>query len=372
MDSCSLIRTRKILFTPVCAAATLFLLAHALDLAFAQGPPQAVPVRYTAARQHNLRRTLALPGSVEAQTSSIIAGTVEGQVIDFPAKEGMRVREGQVLARLNTTPLELRLEVQRAALKEAEARLRLAESNLGRARELYASQVISKQQLDDSQSEFTAWQGRTESLKAEIARIQDEIARATIRAPLNGIVVRELTEVGQWLAEGGPVVELVAVDQVEIRVDVPERHFAALRVGAPATATFESLPGFRAQGRVLAVIPRADPQARTFPVKVRVSNERGRIGAGMLAQVSFPTGDMSRVTVVPKDAVISRGERKFLYRVNGDSTVDEVVVETGAGVGAWVEVRGAIRAGERVVTRGNERLRPGQMVEATPIEYERP
>lgn len=341
----------------------------------AQGGPPGMPpaqVRYTPARDHKLRGTLTLPGTVEAKTTSTIAGTVEGLVVEFPGKEGLRVKPGDVLARQRSTTLELRLEAQRASLKESSARLKLAESNLARARELHAAGVISNQQLDDSLSEHTAWQGRTESLRADNARLEDDLARLTIRAPFAGVVARERTEVGQWLAVGGPVVDLLALDEVEIRVEVPERHFAGIKLGETANVTFESLPGLRAQGRVTAIIPRADAQARTFPVKVRVGNEKGRIGAGMLAQVAFAAGEAYAATVVPKDAIISRGERKFVYRVNGDNKVEEVAVDTGAGVGAWLEVRGAVRAGDKIVTRGNERVVAGQAVQGSALEYERP
>ena len=81
---------------------------------------------------------------------------------------------------------------------------------------------------------------------------------------------------------------------------------------------------------------------------------------------------MYPATIVPKDAVISQGRDKFLYRVNGDNTVEQVSVQTGAGAGAWIEVTGAVRPGDRVVTRGNERLMPGMGVSGTPLEYKVP
>jgi len=333
--------------------------------------PPAV-VRYTVAREKNVRRTLTLPGTVEAQTTSIVASTIAGPVIEFLGREGLRVKKGDVLARLRAVTFELQLEAHKADLNEAQARWKLAESNLNRAKELYAATVISREKLDDAQYEHNAWVGRTESLKAEIKRLEDTIDRCTIRAPFGGVIVRERTEVGQWLSEGGPVVEMLAMDQVEVLVEVPEKYFESLRVGAPATLTFESMSGFRPQGRVIAVIPRADVQARTFPLKVQVSNEHGKIGAGMLVQVSFAAGELYPATVVPKDAVISRGERKFVFRLNGDNTVEELAVETGTGIGEWLEVRGAVKPGERVITRGNERIRTGQFVQASPIDYTLP
>ena len=93
----------------------------------------------------------------------------------------------------------------------------------------------------------------------------------------------------------------------------------------------------------------------------------------MLTRVLFAVGESYQATVVPKDALIVRGERRFVYVLNGESTVDLVPVETGTGVGSWIEVlQGPVQPGTKVVTRGNERLRPGQKVEGRPQEYATP
>lgn len=335
-----------------------------------QGPGS--PVRYTEAREYPLRRAIVLPGSVESRVNSVVASEIEGLVMELLAREGARVKRDQRLAQLRTTNLELRRDAAEAQLKEAQARLKLAELNLERARELLEAKVISRQDYDDRFYEFNAWQGRVDQLTADIARIKDDIERCTIRAPFTGVVVRERTEVGEWIGEGDPVVEMVALHDLEVRVEVPEQYFNSVKLRGRAQVTFESLPGLKVAGRISAIIPQADLQARTFPVKVRIPNRRGRIGVGMLAQVSFPGGDPYKATVVPKDAVITRGQQKIVYTINGDNTVSPVPVETGTGVGSWIEVQGALRAGQRVVTRGNERLRPGQVVQGQPLEYELP
>lgn len=336
-----------------------------------QTPPPS-PVRYTEAREYPLKRAIVLPGSVESRVSSVVASEVAGLVRELVAREGDTVKQGEPLARLRTNTLELRLQAAQAQLKEAESRMKLAERNLTRARELFESKVFSQQQLDDATYEFNAWQGRVEALTAEIARIKLDLERCTVRAPFTGVVVRKRTDVGEWIGEGDPVVEMVSLEELEIRVDVPERYFRNLNLGAAALVTFESLPGVQVGGRISAVVPRADPQARTFPIKVRIPNREGHIGVGMLAQVSFPGGESYRATLVPKDAVVTRGEQKLIYVMNGDNTVTPVSIQTGAGVGAWVEVQGSVKAGQRVVTRGNERLRPGQVVQGQPINYELP
>ena len=339
-------------------------------------PPEdeipASPVRYTEATQHSVRRTILLSGSAASRTESLVASEVEGLVVELAAREGTTVRQGQTIAKLRSDQLELRLAAAEADLQEAAARLTLAESNLTRSQELFESQVLSKEQLDDAQSEFNAWEGRAERLKAEIASIKLDVERSTIRAPFAGVVVAERCAVGEWIGLGDPVAELISLHDLEIRVEVPEHYFGVIQPGSQATVHFESLRGYESTGVVSAVVPRANPQARTFPVKIRINNKDAKVGAGMLAQVSFSAGDSYQATVVPKDAIMTRGDERFVYVLGGDGTVGQVPVETGVGAGAWVEVQGDLKPGAKVITRGNERLQPGQKVAGEPLEYELP
>ena len=337
----------------------------------AQGPGPS-PIRYTEAREHTVRRQIRLPGSVQSPTVSTVAGEVEGLVVELGVREGDAVEKGQLLARLRTVNLELRRDASQSELSEAEARLKLAERNLERARELFDAKVFSQQELDDAFYEFSAWQGRLDRLRAEIERILDDIKRCTIHAPFNGVVTDKHTELGQWLAVGDPVVELMAVDDLRVLVQVPERYYRGLRVGRRVSVEFEAMGGRKTVGTVSAIIPRADPQARTFPVKLKFSNPGGKVAAGMLAQVSFSGGAAYRATIVPKDAVVSQNLHQVIYIIKDDGTVDPIRVRTGAGVGSWIEVSGNVRPGQRVVTRGNERLMPGQAVQGEPIEYKLP
>ena len=253
-------------------------------------PPS--PVRYTEAKEHEVRREIHLPGSVEAKTSSLVASEVEGLVVDLIAHEGQAVRKGQPLVELRKDHLDLELEAGQAELREADARLKQATRNLERSKELYDSKVLSSEQLDDSRYESDAWQGKVDQLSSDIARLELDISRSTVLAPFSGIVVAERTDLGQWVGKGQPVLELMSLYELEVRVEVPERHFRELKTGATTQVSFEALPGYEVEGQVVAIIPRANPQARTFPVKVKITNKEGRIGVGMLAGVSLPAGEV--------------------------------------------------------------------------------
>lgn len=333
-------------------------------------PPS--PVGVTQVRSHSIRASLELTGSVEARQSSLVASEVPGLVVRLAAREGDVVARGATLVELRQTHLELERQRVAADLGEANARLDLAERSLARTSELFDSLVVSRQALDDAVSESTAWEGRVASLEAQLARVDDDLEQSSVEAPFAGVVVREHTQVGEWIGVGDPVTEMVSLDDLEVVVEVPEQWFDRLDRTAEARVRLEALPGVEVEGRVSAVVPRADPQARTFPVKIRIPNPGRRIGVGMLARVELPAGERVTATIVPKDAVVQSGGQEYVLAIDGDGKVERIAVVTGGAAGQWVEVRRGIEAGRTVIVRGNERVLPGQAVTGEPVEYELP
>lgn len=331
-----------------------------------------VPVGYTEARTYAVPRTIELSGTVRARTSATVAAEVQGKVMELLAREGRSVRKGSPLIRLRTDHLEIERTAAEANLREAEARLELAQKHYDRAEELFRRAVLSGRQRDDARFERDARQGRVDDLKAKIARLELDVDRAVVKAPFSGVVVAEHTEIGQWIGTGDPVVDMISVVDLEVVVDVPERHFGNIARGTEASIRFEALPGYEAPGRVDAVIPRASPSAHTFPIKVRFRSADDSPGVGMLATVSFEAESETPAMIVPKDALIGRGSDRSLYLIKADQTVDRVSVSTGVELGEWVEVQGPLAAGTKVVSRGKETLTPGQMVLAKLVEYPSP
>ena len=348
----------------------------ALAVAAAPAPGQdngqaATPVRYTEAVNKPVMQTVQLPGYLEAPNVSVLASETSGLVTELKVREGERVTTGQPLVILRTTPLELSLQAAQARLKEAQARRKLAETRLERYRGLVERNAISRQELDEARYEFDAWEGRIETILAEIAGIRFDIERSTIRAPFNGVVVARHTEVGQWSEAGSRVLEVLSTDTQEVHVDVPEKYFNDLKEGVNVEVAFDSVPGRVFATYIRALVPRADARARTFPVKLRLREPSVKIGAGMLARATFPLGDVNPGTLVPKDAIVRFGENTVVFLVDGGSAVP-APVSVGGAMGVWAVVNGAVSPGDKVITRGNERLQPGQPVQAELLPYPSP
>jgi len=352
----------------------LVLVTGALLIALATtATAQAAPssVRYTEVRIHQLHEMIRLQGDVVAVHRAVVASEVAGLVTDLVVREGTEVAKGAPLAQLRRKTFELARAATSAQLEEARARLDQSERRLARARRLFEGEVIGESDVDDTHSDRAAWAARVASLEAELSRTEDWLEHSTIRAPFAGVIVERYTDLGEWVSQGGRVVELLSLDELEVKVEVPERYYGRIKDGSPARVWFSNL-GLEVNTEIRSIVPLADPRARTFPVRMRIAATGRRLGVGMLAEVALASGEPRESLIVPKDAVISQGADRFVLVIDDESTIEKVPVETGAAVGDWLAVTGSIEAGARVVTRGNERLFPGTQVQGELLEYALP
>ena len=384
-----------------------------LGVAAAQdAPPALVVVADAVEREVTASRSFV--GSVEPVRRSVLESEVEGLVIEYLAEEGHRVEAGAPLAKLRTRLAEIALAAARAELKlrqeelreqkngsrpeelaqerakvaAAEAASSMRQWRLDRAKQLFATNVVSEDELKEAQmtaslavellaemkeglrlaeagpreERVAQAAARVEAQEAEVARLEDVLDRHVIRAPFSGYVVMEHTEVGEWLPKGAAVAEIVALDEVDVVVPVVEDYILGVKVGSAASVTVGAVPGHVFEGTVVAVVPGADERARTFPVKVRVKNPEGPfLKAGMFATVHLPVGGTEKAVLVPKDALVLGGPSPMVYVVLDGKAVP-MQVETGIAVDGLIQVKGGVIGGQKVVVRGNERLRPGQAV----------
>ena len=349
------------------ASLLLFLLAASAPAQAVEGgsAPTAAPALVVTAvvEQDRLRLPATFVGSAEPRFSAAVAAEVDGLVEELRTRKGARVAKGEVLARLRAYPTELQLEEARAALAEVQARLAKAEADLQRARTLFNENFISAEELQGRQTEHDALEQAVRRQQATVKVLVDRLSRMSIRAPFAGQVVLEATEVGQWLAEGDKVLELADLSLVKVMVPIPEQLLPRLAVKTPADVTFDALPGAAFNGTLTAIVPRGDAAARTFPVEVSVANPRGEILAGMLARVTFRTGQEEEKLLVPKDAFVPHPDGGgHVVVVRDEKAVIVPVQVLGAAERRFAvrPIEGELAAGERVVTRGNERLRAGQ------------
>jgi RND family efflux transporter MFP subunit len=402
----------------VCAISTV-------GSALGQGPPAAL-VAVSPIVEREIISSQAFVGTVMPRRKSIVGSAVDGRVIEFPLNEGDRVTSGQVLAQLLTdtiqlevaaaeADLELRqqqlaelengtrpeeIEQSKARMLSAEARVQYAKARRARAESLYRQgQAMSEEQRDEMialaveaeqayvearaayqlavqgprQEQLAQARAQVGVQQATVNRLKDQLQKHTIISQFDGYVTAENTEVGQWVKQGDPVAEVSALDEVEVTAQVVEQYVPHIRVGMSVSVEIPALPATPLTGVVSAIVPQADVQARTFPVKVLVKNQLSEDGplvkSGMYARVMLPTGQRQLATLVLKDALVLGGPQPVVFVVDIPSAdakqgkARPVPVQLGVAEGNMIQVRGGLQTGQLVVVQGNERLRPGQDVQ---------
>jgi len=323
-----------------------------------------------AGRERN-SPTMRLVGTVRPRLRSVLAAEVAGLVVELPVDEGDGVKQGQVLCRLRDHPLRFRHAEASARRAELAASLAAAIAVRNKARfevdrlsRLYTAGRGTEKEQQDAQADFDAAEARVEQARQALAAqeavveaLADDLERTVIRAPFDGRVVSKRTEVGSWVMQGGPVLEVIDLSVARVRISVPESIVRFCGVGAEVGVAVEAL-GKTFSGTVARIIPEGDEKARTFPIEVDIHNPQTDLKAGMFVRAAVPSGPAVDALVVPKDAIVLRGPVSMVF----------VIRETPQGLVAMplpVEIvseildRAAVRApgleaGDLVVVRGNE------------------
>ncbi|MDY6953938.1 MAG: efflux RND transporter periplasmic adaptor subunit [Thermodesulfobacteriota bacterium] len=328
-----------------------------------QGPPP-VPVKVAPVIQETVSEQITLVGTTEPIARSKVAAEISGLVEEYPVREGDFVKKGQVLVRLRSKDLNLRLKAAEAFREKVRANLVFAEKELARYGKLKDADSIAARKYDEALYQDQSLRQELVRREAEIDLLKDDIRKMTVVAPFSGYVAKEHTQVGEWLSTGGPgeVVTLLDMGHVRITVDVPERYAVHLLSKSPVRVLVASLSSKPFVGKISAILPEGDDNARTFPVRVTLPNPDLKIKSGMEAKATFGLGTTKDALLVPKDAIVTAGPNRLVY-VIASTVVQPVTVQVVGHHDGNVAIDGPLKAGDSVVIRGNERLRPGQAVE---------
>jgi len=326
-------------------------------MGFAQGPPPAM-VTVGTVEEGRLTPTAVHNGVVFFKEVSNLATEVAGIVQEVLFEEGQHIKAGSPMVGLDHVLLDAELQASKALVLQYEAQLELEKVRLERAKDLLEDEVTTPQEFDDIRFTVQSFAHRVEAAKADAVRIEREIAKKTIRAPFDGVVVDRMTERGEWKREGDTIAVFARDDLFDVIVNLPETD---LRWVQPELSVDMSIAGESVTGTVVTVISRGDPTMRTFPVKIRVTGQEWLLEF-MSADVRMPSGAEITCTTVPRDAVILDGNDNVIFVVQDNAAMRMPVEVLG-----YQDMRAGVRAeglapGMQIVTKGHERLRNGQPV----------
>jgi RND family efflux transporter MFP subunit len=285
-------------------------------------------------------------GTVESDNDVALVARTSGPIVELVAEEGMRVEQGQLLARIDDDEIRARLELAKVNLGEAELAHR-------RATAQYENQILSRELFDQAAA-------KVEASRAQVRENEVQLAYTSIRAPFRGMIVERHVKFAEHVQSGTPLFRISEFDPLQCPIQVPEKDLARLEVGQPAHLTVEAFPGERFDARVLRVAPVVDSATGTVKVTLEVQT-RGRLRPGMFASVFLETDRHAGALVIPKRALVLESIGDTVYIKDGD-VARRRSVRLGFDEGDHVEVVAGLEEGQEVIILGQDSLS-----DATPI-----
>jgi membrane fusion protein, multidrug efflux system len=320
----------------------------------AAGPqPTTVAVGEVRADEWEVR--MRSVGSVKAVEGITVRTEVAGLVEKIAFTPGRAVEARAVLVELDSS-------IERANLAQARAELDLAQRNLRRAEDLFATRSIPEADLDAARSQVAAVEARVASLEAQLAK-------KTIRAPFAGQLGIKQISVGQYLNPGEAVVLLQALDPVFVEFSLPQRELGRVREGLLVRARADAFPGDVFTGTLSAIAPEVDATSRNVRLQATFENPDRGLVSGLFVEVEVVMPERRAVKLIPSSSIVFApyGDRVFVVSEgeNGALTVSPTIVRLGEARGDFIEITEGLETGDRIVTAGAFKLREGAAIEVS-------
>lgn len=333
---------------------------------------------------------LSASGYVVAQRRAAVASKATGRLIWLNVREGSKVKQGEIIAKLDASDVQAAMAAVQANIRQADAgvaqanvELVNAESDLQRAQGLKAQGFLSAQAMDAATKRVNASKAAMTSAKAAVAvarsqlRVQQVNQDFTeIRAPFDGVVLNKNANVGDIItpfssAAGsqGAVVTMADMTTLEVEADVSESNLAKANIGQPVEITLDALPDVRFRGSIAGIVPTVDRAKATVMTKIRFEKLDPRILPEMSAKVTILSqaatdADQKAVTALNPKTVVDRDGKKVVFRVKAD-TVEMLAVTLGRKIGDNQEVTGNLQSGDKLVLSPDAKLVAGKKVVIT-------
>jgi HlyD family secretion protein len=340
------------------------------------GPRQPMTVELAAVKRANMAESLTVVGNLIGALTVEAVPKVAGRLEAVTVRLGDRVRKGQELARVEDFEIQEQVhqaqasfDVAAATIRQREADLRLAQTNLDRSKNLFDRQLIPKQTYDDTDARYQAAAAQLDLARAQYAQAQarlDELkinlGNTVISSPVSGFVGKRALDPGAWVTPNSSFISVVDISVVRLVANVVEKDLGRIASGMKADVAVDAYPGEHFSGRIAHVAPVLDPATRTAQIEVEIENGQFRLKPGMYAKVSFTVEHKENVLVVPANAVIDSQGKKGVYLPGEGNVAKFQPVTLGMIDPAQIEITSGLTEGARVISTGAAALRDGDKI----------
>ncbi len=294
-----------------------------------------------------IRDRINLPGNIEPWTRLELMAKVAGSITEVLVKEGDEIKEGDVLARIESSDYEI-------ALQKAEAAYKYAKADYQRDKKVYDKGVIPTAELDRKETSLI-------TAKTELDNARLQLSRCTIKAPMDGIVRRLDAKVGLLLSVADPVAEILKIDKVKAIVGIPESDVPAVRQLDEIQLTVQALGNLVVSGKKYFLSPSPDTAARLYKLELEVDNSSRAILPGMFIRAEIVKNSIPDAITVPFYSVISRNDEQYVY-VDESGVAKKKNVELGIMENWMVQVTKGLDSQDRLIIEGHRDVESGQKI----------
>jgi RND family efflux transporter MFP subunit len=341
----------------------------------ASAPPETVSnVSVIVAQKTTVPDWLEAVGTVRAAQTSQVASQMMGNIVEIRAHEGDRVQGGQVLAIIDDAQPRSTVDQATAALTAAEKELSAADSDLAlagatlkRYQQLYEKKSVSPQEFDEIKARYQSAEARRDMARAGQAQANVGLTQARtslgytrIRAPFAGVVTEKKVDAGMLASPGMPIFTIEDTRSHRLEVTVDESDIRLVHVGQAAPVTIDALENTQLFGKVVQIVPAADPVSRSFLVKVELPAD-ARLRSGFFGRARFPRGERPAL-LIPRTSLVERGQLQGIYVLDANQIAGLRYVTLGKSAGEKIEVVSGLQDGEKLLAAPGDRELGGKRI----------
>lgn len=323
-----------------------------------------------------IRETLELVGNIEAETEIPIQPRISGRLITLMVEEGSEVKKGDLIGVIDDEAYVLQVQQTEANIIGIKANMEQAKVNASRLksekeryRELLDQRYISQWEYEQAENAYLAAEANLDTLKAQLEIAEKnyqlqklQLEQTRIYAPISGYILRKFVTPGINLTSGATIVTIASLSPVKLIFNIDQKDAVRIQRGMSVNFVNDAVPNRIYSGKINQVAPVYDPKTRTLALSVNIDNDDRSLLPGMFGIVTVLMSGKDFALVVPQEAIIVNSQ-KGVFVVGDDNVVRFQPIKTGLEAEGRVEVVSGLKAGDKVVVVGQNRLRNGQLVE---------
>ncbi len=341
------------------------------------GPRLPMTVELAPVSRSDMTEELTVVGNLIGAATVEAVPKVSGRLDEVAVRLGDRVTRGQTLAKIEDQEIQEQVkqaqaayDVAAATIRQREASLRLAQTNLERSQNLFNRQLIPKQTFDDTDANYQAAVAQLDLAKAQFSQAQarlDELkinlANTVIVSPVSGFIGKRALDSGAWVTPNSSFISVVDITTVRLVANIVEKDLRRISQGQSADVAVDAYPGEKFEGHIAHVAPVLDPSTRTAQIEIEINNPTFRLKPGMYAKVNFLVEQHPHTLVVPANALVNVDGKRGVFQPSGEGDVAAFhAVDIGLLNQTQAEVTSGLAEGDQVITTGAAGLRQGDKI----------